>query len=66
MQNVDLSFNNFYEVINVVLDKHASYEKVKKYTLKLQTKPWTTVVIQKSIKIKNKLLKITLIRQIPH
>ena len=30
MQNVDLSFNNFYKAINAVLDKHAPYQKVKK------------------------------------
>ena len=34
MQNVDLSFNNFYEAINAVLDKHAPYQKVKKYISK--------------------------------
>ena len=31
MQNVDLSFNNFYEAINAVLDKHAPCQKVKIY-----------------------------------
>ena len=55
MQNVDLSFNNFYEAINAVLDKHAPYQKVKKYILKLKTKPWITASIQNSIKIKNRL-----------
>ena len=39
IQNVDLSFNNFYEANNAVLDKHAPYQKVKKYILKLKTKP---------------------------
>ena len=43
--------------INAVLDKHAPYQKVKKYTLKLKAKPWITSGIQNSIKIKNKLLK---------
>ena len=57
MQNVDLSFNNFYEAINAVLDKHAPYQKVKKYILKLKTKPWITAGIQNSIKIKNRLFK---------
>ena len=33
MQNVDLSFDNFYEVINVVLEKHPPYQKVKKNIL---------------------------------
>ena len=54
MQNVDLSFNNFYEAINTVLDKHAPHQKVEKYTLKLKTKPWIIAAIQNSIKIKNK------------
>ena len=57
MQNVDLSFNNFYKTINAVLDKHVPYQKVKKYTLKLKTKPWITACIQNSIKIKNKLFQ---------
>ena len=60
MQNVDLSFNNFYEVINTVLDKHAPYQKVKKYISKLKTKPQITAGIQNSIKIKNRLFKIYL------
>ena len=57
MQNVDLSFNNFYEAINTVLDKHAPYQKVQKYILKLKTKPFITAGIQNSIKIENRLFK---------
>ena len=34
MQNVQSWFNNFYEAINKLVDKHAPYQKVKKYT------PW--------------------------
>ena len=43
--------------MNAVLDKHVPYEKVKKYTLEIKTKPWKTAGIQNSIKIKNKLFK---------
>ena len=57
MQNVKLSLNNFYEVINDVLDKHAPYQKVTKYILKLENKPWITAGIQNSTKIENKLFK---------
>ena len=57
MQNVQSWFNNFYEAINKLVDKHAPYQKVKKYTLKLKTKPGWTAGIQNSIKIKNKLFK---------
>ena len=57
MQNVKLSLNNFYEVINDVLDKHAPYQKVKKYILKLENKLWITAGIQNSTKIKNELFK---------
>ena len=28
IQNIELSFNNFYEVINDVLDKHTPYQKI--------------------------------------
>ena len=37
MQNVDLSFINFYEAINAVLDKHVPYQKVKKYAFSKTT-----------------------------
>ena len=33
IQNIELSFNNFYEVINDVLDKHTPYQKIKKIYL---------------------------------
>lgn len=52
MQNVDISFNNFSEAIINALDKHLLYQKVKRYTLKLKTKPLLTVGLQISLKIK--------------
>ena len=36
---------------------HAPLKKVKKYKLKFKTKPWITPALQKSISIKNNLLK---------
>ena len=59
-QNVDLSFNNFYEAINAVLDKHAPYHKVGKYTSKLKAKPWITAGIQIILKSKINFSKIKL------
>ena len=48
------SFNNFCEVVKILLDKHTPYQKVKKHNLKLKTKPWITDAIQNSIKMKKK------------
>ena len=57
LQNNDAntSFENFLESINWVLDKHAPLKKLSKYKLTFKTKPWITMVLQKSISIKNKL-----------
>lgn len=53
----DTSFNKFHETINTVLNKHASYDKVK-------TTDSITASIQTSIKIQNKLFKFTSITNI--
>ena len=66
MQNVDLSFNNFYEAINAVLDKYAPYQKVKKYILKLKLKPWITAGFKILLKSKTDFLKIILIKKLSH
>ena len=47
----------FLNNINSILDVHAPLKKVNKYKLKFKTKPWITPALQKSISIKNKLLK---------
>ena len=39
------------------MDVHAPLRKVNKYKLKFRTKPWITPALQKSISIKNNLLK---------
>ena len=56
-QNVNLSLNSFLNNINSILDVHAPLRKVNKYKLKFKTKPWITPALQKSISIKNNLLK---------
>ena len=43
--------------MNSLLNKYAPFKKISKYKLKFKTKPWITFGIQKSISVKNKLLK---------
>ena len=40
----------------MLLDTYAPLEKINKYKLKFQSKPWITLGLQKSISVKNKLL----------
>ena len=56
-KSVDLSTNNFLNAMNSLLNKYAPFKKISKYKLKFKTKPWITFGIQKSISVKNKLLK---------
>ena len=56
-QNVNLSMDSFLNNIYSILDVHAPLKKVNKYKLKFKTKPWITPALQKSISIKNNLLK---------
>ena len=56
-QNVNLSMDSFLNNINSILDVHAPLKKVNKYKLKFKKKPWVTPALQKSISIKNNLLK---------
>ena len=56
-QNVNLSLDFFLNNRNSILDVHAPLKKVNKYKLKFKTKPWITPALQKSISIKNNLLK---------
>ena len=48
-----------------ILDAHAPLKKVNKYNLKFKTKPWITPALQKSISIKNNLLKKTITAKDP-
>ena len=43
--------------MNSLLNKCAPFKKISKYKLKFKTKTWITFGIQKSISVKNKLLK---------
>ena len=43
--------------MNSILDEHAPLKRVNKYKLKFKSKPWITPAIQKSISVKNNLLK---------
>ena len=43
--------------MNSLLNKYAPFKRISKYKLKFKTKPWITFGIQKSISIKDKLLK---------
>ena len=56
-QNVNLSMYPFSKNMNSILDAYVPLKKVNKYKLKIKTKPWTTLTLQKSISIKNNLLK---------
>ena len=47
----------FLNNINSISDSHAPLKKVNKCKLKFKTKPWITPALQKSIFVKNNLLK---------
>ena len=49
--------DSFLNNISSILDVHAPLKEVNKYKLKFKTKPWITPALQKSISIKNNLLK---------
>ena len=56
-KNVNAATNNFLDTINSVLNKYAPLKKVDTYRLRLKKLFFFTAGIQKSIYIKNKLLK---------
>ena len=43
--------------MNSIFDEHVPLKRVNKYKLKFKSKPWITPAIQKSISVKNNLLK---------
>ena len=55
--NVNASFQNFFDSLNNILDIHAPFKKVTKHKIKLRTKPWITSALQESISIKNTIFK---------
>ena len=54
--NVDNSTKIYLDKINMLLDIYAPLKKINKYKLKFKSKPWITLVLQKSISVKNKIL----------
>ena len=49
--------DSFLNNVNSILDAHAPFRKANKYKLKLKTKTWITPALQRSVSIKNNLLK---------
>ena len=56
-QDVNLSIESFLNNMNSILDQHAPLKRINNYKLKFKSKPWITPAIQKSITVKNNLLK---------
>ena len=55
--NTDNSTKVYLDEINILLDTYAPVNKIfNKYKLKFSSKPWTTLPLQKSVPVKNKLL----------
>ena len=62
--NVFNSTRMYLDKINMLLDTYAPLKRINKYKMKFKSKPWITLGLQRSISVKNKLLKISLIRRI--
>ena len=56
-QDVNLSIVSFLDNMNSILDEHTQLKNINKYKLKFKSKPWIACAIQKSIIVKNNLLK---------
>ena len=55
--DADNSTRMYLDRINMLLDTFAPLKRVNKYKMKFKSKPWITLGLQKSISVKNKLLK---------
>ena len=55
--NMNLSMDSYLDHMNAILDIHAPYKKVNKFISRFKIKPWITPALQKSITVKNHLLK---------
>ena len=53
--NADNSTKMYLDTINMLLDTPAPLKRMNKYKLKFKSRPWTTLGLQKSISVKNKL-----------
>ena len=54
--NADSSTKIYLDKINMLFDTYAPLRRINKNKLKLKSKPWITLGLQKSISVKNKLL----------
>ena len=55
--NADNSTRMYLDKIIMLLDTYAPHRKINKYKMKFKCKPWITLRLQKSISVKNILLK---------
>ena len=55
--NADNSTRMYLDKINMLLDTYPPLKRINKYKMKFKCKPWITLGLQKSISVKNKLLK---------
>ena len=54
---VDIAFSNFYNTLSGLVEKHFSLKTLSKRKLKQFSKPWITIGLKKSIKVKNSLFQ---------
>ena len=57
-RNIDLSFDNFYKIINNLLDTHIPLKKLTKKQIKTMSKPWITQGLLTSIKKRDQIHKL--------
>ena len=55
--NVTITFENYLNTVNTLINCHAPLKKLNKKQGKFQQKPWITKVIQNAIEPKNRLFK---------
>ena len=55
--NADNSTRMYLDKINMLLDTFAPLKRINKYKMKFISKPWITLDLQRSVSVKNKLLK---------
>ena len=56
--NIDASFQNFFDSMSNIFDKHAPFKKITEYELQFRNNPWIIPALQNSISVKNKFLKL--------
>ena len=55
--NVNITFENYLNTVNTLINSHAPLKKLNKKQRKFQQKPWITKGIQNAIEKKNRLFK---------